>query len=323
MAMNKHATTKSGVEAVVDVVNAYAVQATADGLQFASPADLSAFKVDSITLPERLEAFLTDIRLLRRIPISYLVPDPDLLPPESIRFFHVNQTWVDRVIDGVFSNTNVGTVDFHYSLTTLQMIREKVNPAPNGMTGILIRSELVRRWPGLIVRAFSSVNAGVDAESTVPVLRHEPISRDLYIALFAGQPRRIHIREPFEGVRFGVEGTPGSYNVDQRNPDGSAVTEAGPNGTQVGKNEPVPLRSQPFRTLNVNALRTQLAARSQGDARGVGLHLEQRPFVQVFRDTVAETNGSVPPPIDYLAPLRHGKLFTLTAMPQALFTLED
>ena len=47
----------------------------------------------------------------------------------------MNQTWIDRVIDGVFSNTNVGTVDFHYSLTTLQLIRAAVDPAPGGMTG--------------------------------------------------------------------------------------------------------------------------------------------------------------------------------------------
>ena len=214
----QHASTATGVQAVLDLVSVYDIQSSPDGLEFASPGDLAKWKIEGVKMPERLRAFLDDLRLLRRIPISYLVPDPDLLPPESIRFFHVNQTWIDRVIDGVFSNTNVGTVDFHYSLTTLQLIRAAVDPAPGGMTGILIRSELTRRWPKMIVRAFSSAGGRRGRRVDDPVLRAEAISRDIFIALFAGQPKRIHIREPFEGVRFGVESKPNGdgYEVDQR-----------------------------------------------------------------------------------------------------------
>jgi hypothetical protein len=308
--MKQHASTATGVQAVLDLVNVYNVQVSPDGLEFASPGDLSNWKVEGVKMPERLRAFLDDLRLLRRIPISYLVPDPDLLPPESIRFFHVNQTWIDRVIDGVFSNTNVGTVDFHYSLTTLQLIRSAVDPAPGGMTGILIRSELTRRWPKMIVRAFSSAVAGVDDESTIPVIRAEAISRDIFIALFAGTPKRIHIREPFEGVRFGVETKPnGDYEVDKRSADGAVLND----------DEPITLWSQTQRTLNLIALRNQLALRSMGDARGVALHLEQRPFVQLFIDSVPESEGSIPAPPNRLVPLRNGKLFTLEFATQALF----
>jgi hypothetical protein len=311
--MKQLASTATGVQAVLDVVNVYNIQSTQDGLEFASPGDFDKWKVEGVKMPERLRAFLDDLRLLRRIPISYLVPDPDLLPPESIRFFHVNQTWIDRIIDGVFSNTNVGTVDFHYSLTTLQLIRSAVDPAPGGMTGILIRSELTRRWPKMIVRAFSSAVAGVDDESTIPVLRAEAISRDIFIALFAGQPKRIHIREPFEGVRFGVESKPnGGYEVDKRTADGNVLND----------DEPITLRSSSLRTLDVIALRNQLAARSMGDARGVALHLEQRPFVQIFVDSVPEPAGSVPPPQNMMVPLRNGKQFMLEFASQALFKLD-
>lgn len=312
--MKRLASTKTGVEAVLDVVSAYDIQPSQDGLEFVSPTDLSKWKIDGVKMPERLKAFLEDLRLLRRIPISYLVPDPNLLPPESIRFFHVNQTWIDRVIDGVFSNTNVGTVDFHYSLTTLQLVRSAIDPAPGGMTGILIRSELTRRWPKMIVRAFSSAVAGVGDDSTIPVLRAEAISRDLFIALFAGQPKRIHIREPFEGVRFGVEKPNGGYVVDQRDE----------HGTVLSGEEPITLRSGTLRTLDVLALRNQLASRPvpMGDARGVALHLEQRPFVQVFLDSVPESEGSVNPPQNMRVALHNGKLFTLQFATQALFTLE-
>jgi hypothetical protein len=317
--MKQHACTETGVQAVLDVVQSYDIQPSQDGLEFASPGDFSKWNIEGVTMPDRLRAFLDDLRVLRRIPISYLVPDPDLLPPESIRFFHVNQTWIDRVIDGVFSNTNIGTVDFHYSLTTLQLVRAAVNPAPDGMTGILIRSELTRRWPKMIVRAFSSVVAGVDDESTIPVLRAEAISRDIFIALFAGQPKRLHIREPFEGVRFGVELIEGNegeaddiYVVDQRDP----------NGIVQDDDEPITFRSSSLRTLDVDALRGQLVSRSMGDPRGVALHLEQLPFVQVFQDTALEQKGSVPPPPDNQVPLRNGKTFTLKFATQALFKLD-
>ena len=310
--MKQLASTATGVQAVLDLVKAYDVQPSQDGLEFASPDDLSKWKIEGVGMPERLAAFLLDIRLLRRIPLSYLVPDPDLLPPESIRFFHVNQTWVDRVIDGVFSNTNIGTVDFHYNLTTLQLIRASIDPAPGGMTGLLIRSELTRRWPKMVVKAFSSVPADIDAPSSITVLRAEAISRDIFIALFAGQPKCVHVREPFEGVRFGVETTEnGGWEVDQRTK----------NGDVLDADQPVASRNGALRTIDVNALRASLAGRDPalGDPRGVALHLEQRPFVQIFLDSVSEGEGSKAPPPNHLVPLRHGKLFTLQFATQALF----
>lgn len=312
----------SGVQSVLDLVTAYDIQPTQDGLEFVSPDDFSKWKIDGVVMPERLEAFLNDLRLLRRIPLSYLVPDPNLLPPESIRFFHVNQTWIDRVIDGVFSTTNIGTVDFHYSLTTLQLIRTMIDPSPNEMTGLLIRSELTRCWPKMLVRAFKTAAAGVDDDETtnpaasIRVLRAEPISRDIFIALFAGQPKRVHIREPFDGVRFGVEPKESGfgYEVDQRDKNGNPVLNA---------NQTVTFRQAARRTLNIKALRDDLANRdaSLGDPRGVAIHLEQRPFVQVFLDSVTETEGSIPAPPNLLVPLRNGKLFSLQFATQALFTL--
>jgi hypothetical protein len=165
----------------------------------------------------------------------------------------------------------------------------------------------------MIVRAFSSAVAGVDDESTIPVLRAEAISRDVFIALFAGQPKRIHIREPFEGVRFGVESKPnGGYEVDQRTVNGDVL-----NG-----DETITLRSQTLRTIDVLALRNQLNLRGMGDPRGVALHLEQRPFVQIFLDSVPEPAGSVLPPQNLQVPLRNGKLFTLQFATQALFKLD-
>ena len=56
-----------------------------------------------------------------------------------------------------------------------------------------------------------------------------------------------------------------------------------------------------------------------GNARPLPLHLEQRPYVQVFTQSTAETQGSKTPPPNLLVPLRNGRTFALKFAPQALF----
>jgi hypothetical protein len=188
----------------------------------ASPLPVTA------AMPARLYDWLMDLRLLRHIPLSYLVPDSALLPEESIRFFHVDPTWVDRIIDGVFSAANMGTVDSIYSAAMIQLIRATLDAglaamagtnwdASHGVTGMLIRSDLVRRWPDVIVRAYT----GADENSApVGVLRAEPISSGIYIALFAGTPGMVELREPHVGVRFGLETNDDAhYFYEYRNPN--------------------------------------------------------------------------------------------------------
>ena len=41
--------------------------------------------------------------LLYPVPFHYLVPHQSLLPSESLRFFHLDDNWVDALVDGAFS----------------------------------------------------------------------------------------------------------------------------------------------------------------------------------------------------------------------------
>lgn len=50
--------------------------------------------------------WLMDSLLLSNIPAHYLIPDPSLLPPESLRFFHIDPIWLDCFIDGALSLAN-------------------------------------------------------------------------------------------------------------------------------------------------------------------------------------------------------------------------
>ena len=41
--------------------------------------------------------------LLYGVPFHYLVPDERMMPPESIRFFHVDPGWIATLIQGATS----------------------------------------------------------------------------------------------------------------------------------------------------------------------------------------------------------------------------
>src|SRR5437763_15238750 len=57
---------------------------------------------------------------LAGIPTHYLITDPSLLPPESIRFFHIDNNWMDCNIDGALNVAN------HSSLTNQDVVREEI-----------------------------------------------------------------------------------------------------------------------------------------------------------------------------------------------------
>ena len=300
---------KTSVAAVADWVGKFNIQTTPDGLTMIPPASDQA-KFDGLVFPPHLADWLKDIRLLRHIPLCYLVPDSALLPPEAIRFFHVDYTWIDRVIDGVFSAANTGTVDATFTYVFLQKVREELDnyleelatvpeddgkPLPTGwkygvnpMTGMLIRSELVKRWPDMIVVAYADESA---TAKRIGVLRAEPISKDIYIALFAGQPKKVEIREPNIGIRFGVEGDAPHYKVDKRDDK----------GVKIGGQFDILINDK--RCLNLTDLKTKMSS-----ARMAALNLQQPPYIQNFLTSVDESKGSVAPAITHLfLKLKSGK----------------
>ena len=54
-------------------------------------------------LPDDVVTWFGSLAGLHGVPFSYLVPDERMLPPESIRFFHLDPNWIDALIDGAFS----------------------------------------------------------------------------------------------------------------------------------------------------------------------------------------------------------------------------
>lgn len=54
-------------------------------------------------MPENLRSWLSDLVRLRGVPFHYLVPDAEMLPVESIRFFRVDENWLKCLVDGALS----------------------------------------------------------------------------------------------------------------------------------------------------------------------------------------------------------------------------
>lgn len=197
--------------------------------------------------PPYATAFLAHLRLLVGVPFEYLVPDTALLPDESIRFFHIDRSWTDRLVDGALAVGTVGSREqahHHAAAPALQSLLDALeptvrpaqrgvtapdpatgtgppDPADQPITGFLLRSSLVVGWPHLDVRAYRS-------SVKLALLRLERLSASVLLALFGGVPDRIELEEPHHGVQLGVSGpaagsgtSSGSgYVVDPRGPDG-------------------------------------------------------------------------------------------------------
>ena len=279
---------KSGASVVSANAAGYATQSGPDGLS----VDFSKLSVPATaSIPQRLFDFLIGLRLLRNIPLSYLVPDAALLPAESIRFFHLDQTWMDRVVDGVFSAANTGTLDIVYSAGLLASVRLTIDNglealakqiesgstwrAADGMTGMLIRSDLVRRWPDMVVRAYSGESEGTAAKA---VLRAEAVSKDVMVVVFAGTPTLVQLREPHVGIRFGVD-------------PGNTLAQRANDGTRTGGTISLTLPAS-----RVIPARAQIVNKVGDDARMVALQLMREPYVQQFGNTILETENHVTKP---------------------------
>jgi hypothetical protein len=308
-----------GAQGVSQVLATLSITTSPDGLML----DTAKAPLDQVAaMSDRLATWLLDLRLLRHIPLSYLVPDSALLPPESIRFFHVDLTWIDRVIDGVFSAANTGTVDIAFSAAMLQVARQTLddtlvqqaadylaNKAGNpgtgnfskwsptdGMTGMLIRSEAVRRWPNLIVSAFSDVTLPANQPSPpetvrLPVLRSEPISSDVYIALFGGAPALVQVSEPPVGTRFGLEQDQRDGHYYFNNADGFVPPPNPPVGVTKDETPVALLDPKNHRGLPITGDRTKNCGDSPA---AVGANLLRPPYIQQFSGT-NEDRGSQSP----------------------------
>lgn len=178
-------------------------------------------------VPHELRAWLARLRLLQGVPFAYLVPDVELLPRESIRFFYLDRSWTDALVQGALSVGTVNASDRAELAALYARVREEVDEEerrvrlPGGeavqrgpagtVSGFVLRSRAVSGWPGLHVRAYDRELLLAD-DAVIPesdprrlkILRMERLAPAVVLVLFDGVPAVVHIEEPRQGIQFGV-----------------------------------------------------------------------------------------------------------------------
>ena len=84
------------------------------------------------------------------------------------------------------------------------------------VTGFLLRSSIVRDYPGIEITAYhapqfvsSEDQKGYDDQYLLDTLRQVRLSETIMLCLFNGIPSHLRIKEPSEGIRLGVDNSPG------------------------------------------------------------------------------------------------------------------
>ncbi|WP_017588750.1 hypothetical protein [Nocardiopsis ganjiahuensis] len=229
-----------------------------------SPADVTA----------AAELLAADLFQLRGVPFCHLVPDPRMLPAETLRFFHVDETWVQELITGAaeVSASSSGLRSTIEALTAATLQRGRtltgLDTGADHRTGLLIRSQLVADWPTL------HVNAG-SAEGPVTV-RRRALANDVLLCLFdsGSAVTWVELAEPAHGLHFGFT----------RGDDGLQTVVRGPDGEDTGQRVSLAplMRSAHDRTLNLTALAAKACSEPAPTSSQLAVQLIRSPFRQYF-----------------------------------------
>jgi hypothetical protein len=276
-------------------------------------------------VPGELRRFLARLRLLHGVPFSYLVPDAELLPVESIRFFYLDRAWTDALVQGALSVGTISSADRTQLEAVYPHIRAEVDEAersirqPRGeellkagggtITGFLLRSRAVSGWPNLHVRAYSRDVVADDALTTaaesdpsrMKVLRMERLAPAVMLVLFDGLPAVVHIEEPRQGIQFGArldpEDPPHARRAKVKVRDCNTGNSVPPlDDFTTGNSVDVPFRPGAPGVINIAALRERLAAKAPNsggtlEPNEYALQMLRFPYRQVFGDP-RDTEGS-------------------------------
>src|SRR5271170_1557219 len=90
-------------------------------------------------MPPYMESFLAHVRLLVGVPFEYLVPDPNFLPDESIRFFFLDRSWTDRAVDGAVAVGKIGTREQAHHQAHEPAVRQQLDITERIVRGLQLK----------------------------------------------------------------------------------------------------------------------------------------------------------------------------------------
>lgn len=221
---------------------------------FADPASIAGALGD-IRVPADIAAWLGRLVTLAGVPFGYLVPDEAMLPPESIRFFRLDETWIRSLLDGAFSLGRNLTAAASGASANLDRVllgpvaaqaraaaprrRRTGTSAPaavtaNGAstastpdtawTGFLLRSRVVSDYPGLGVNVYprgkTPDNAATELMQVLRLDRLGPVG-DTLLCIVEGDAYRVDVHEAPELLHYGID----TYTLPSGNAAPAATKE--------------------------------------------------------------------------------------------------
>ncbi|MFI6847814.1 hypothetical protein [Kitasatospora sp. NPDC050467] len=146
--------------------------------------------------------WLARLRLLYGVPFAHLVPSEAMLPPESLKFFHVDPGWLTALQAGAESLGVTGEADTALAALAAPWVASARHVDGSWpQAGLLIRSALAIECPELIVRAWKGTEP-------VRLLRQDLLDADILLYLFDEVPDEVELSEPPEGLSFGIDPHP-------------------------------------------------------------------------------------------------------------------
>lgn len=126
-------------------------------------------------LPQEIVQPLAEWSLLYGIPYRYLVPHKSILPPESIRFFHMDHNWLSALLDGAMSPGRFFDVDYACDSEMIGRIIEsvylnsvKIRPRLQGKQDEELE-KLIQKRSAVMLDYFKTSNESItSAQQTTP-----------------------------------------------------------------------------------------------------------------------------------------------------------
>ncbi len=189
-------------------------------------------------LPATVTAWFDQFAKLEGIPFNYLAPDEQMLPQESIAFFFMDWLWLECFRDGALSIGRLSKPDCEWDSAHAAGLLPKLS---RGITGFLLRSEVVAGWPGLLVEGYTNETD----QKALRLLRMDRLSKNILLCLFEGEvkvvdfqlkPETMHlslesaVKELKAIVPEGGESKP-IATIKRRADDNSVITIAQTNGS--------------------------------------------------------------------------------------------
>ncbi len=176
--------------------------------------------------------------LLYGVPFHYLVPDGEMLPAESIRFFYLNPEWINCLLQGACSVGRTSQTDelvdqllrarfFEVSEKLASSLRSSAKQAADGRTerwkpdgtaatekdgqpfctgpcpAICCAPPAVESWIGLEAKA-DGVDSADKRLDPLQILRMDRLAPDILLCIYNGKSPNIEVKQPPEAIHFGA-----------------------------------------------------------------------------------------------------------------------